>query len=72
MRHFVRTNLALGEQKEVNMEIEFGDFKAECFETWQENGAYYEVCLVIDKGSDRVRLDSCDIDKLKELLEEIK
>lgn len=54
------------------MKLEFGNLEVEYIETWQESMSCYESRLIIDKGNDRIVLDSDEINKLKDFLDEIK
>lgn len=54
------------------MKLIYGNLELEFIETWQEAESCYESCLIVDKGSERIVLDSTEISKLKDFLDEIK
>lgn len=54
------------------MEFNYGNLSVEYIETWQESMSCYESRLIIDKGGERIVLDSDEISKLKDFLDEIK
>ena len=54
------------------MKLEFGNLEVEYIETWQESMSCFESRLIIDKGSERIILDSDEISKLQDFLNEIK
>lgn len=54
------------------MKLEFGNLEVEYIETWQEHESCYESCLIIDKRNERIVLDSDEISRLQDFLNEIK